>query len=71
MGIKGISHPIEVYKLIRLKNEDEIVNGEYCIETDNGFVLKPISFDNKYTSEPEKGIIIQSLETALKNIRIK
>jgi class 3 adenylate cyclase len=69
--IKGINHPIEVYKLIRLKNEDEIVNGEYCIETDNGFVLKPISFDNKYTSDSEKGIIIQSLEVALENIRKK
>ena len=71
MGIKGISHPIEVYKLIRLKDDDEVVNGVYCIETDNGFVLKPISFDNKYTSEPEKGIIIQSLEAALKNVRKK
>ena len=69
--IKGINHPIEVYKLIRLKGESEIVKGEYCIETDNGFVLKPISFDNKYTSDSEKGTIIQSLETALENIRKK
>ncbi|MCK5196753.1 MAG: adenylate/guanylate cyclase domain-containing protein [Spirochaetales bacterium] len=69
--IKGISHPIEVYKLIRIKDEAEIAKGEYCIETDNGFVLKPISFDNKYTSDLEKGTIIQSLESALENIRKK
>lgn len=69
--IRGISHPIEVYKLIRLKDEAEIAKGEYCIETDNGFVLKPISFDNKYTSDIEKGTIIQSLESALENIRKK
>lgn len=69
--IKGISHPIEVYKLIRLKDKSEIATGEYCIETENGFVLKPISFDNKYTSDLEKGTIIQSLESALESIRKK
>lgn len=69
--IKGISHPIEVYKLIRLKDEFEIAKGEYCIETDNGFVLKSISFDNKYTSALEKDTITESLETALENIRKK
>ncbi len=69
--IKGINHPIEVYKLIRLKDKAEIVKDEYCIKTENGFVLKPISFDNKYTSDLEKGTIIQSLEAALENIRKK
>ena len=69
--IKGISHPIEVYKLIRLKGKSEIATGEYCIETENGFVLKPISFDHKYTSDLEKSTIIQSLESALESIRKK
>ncbi|MDA3940586.1 MAG: adenylate/guanylate cyclase domain-containing protein [Spirochaetia bacterium] len=35
--IKGISHPIEVYKLIRLKDKDELIKNEYCITTKNGF----------------------------------
>lgn len=69
--VKGISHPIEVYNLIRLKDDDETINGEYYIETENGFVFKPVSFDNKYTSDSEKGLIIQSLEAALGNIRKK
>lgn len=69
--IKGISHPIEVYKIIRLKNDEEIVKGEYCIPTETGFVLKPISYDTNYTSKKERDTIIQSLETALGNIRKK
>lgn len=69
--VKGISHPIEAYKLLRLKDEDELKVNGYCIPTDNGFVLKPISFDENYTSETEKNIITRSLETALDNIRRK
>ena len=69
--VKGISHPIEVYKLLKLKNNSELLTGVYCIETENGFVLKPISFDNKYTSDSEKSTIAQSLETALRVIRKK
>ena len=67
--IKGINHPIEVYKIIRLKEEDEISRGEYCINTETGFILKPISFDNQYTSSSEKEVIIRSLESALTSIR--
>ncbi|MCK5674876.1 MAG: adenylate/guanylate cyclase domain-containing protein [Spirochaetales bacterium] len=70
-SIKGISHPIEVYKVIRLKDEEEQSKSEYCITIDNGFVLKPISFDKNYTSESEKGIIVSSLELALDCIRKK
>ncbi len=69
--IKGISHPIEVYKIIRLKNDEEMVKGEYCIPTETGFVLKPISYDTNYTSKKERDTIVQSLETALENIRKK
>ena len=69
--VKGISHPIEVYKIIRLKDDDEVTKNEYCIATENGFVLKPISFDNNYTSDSEKDIIIQSLELAIDKIRKK
>lgn len=69
--IKGISHPIEVYKLIRLKSEDEIVKGEYYIQTQNGFVLKPINFDENFTSKEEREVIIQSLESAFKNLKEK
>ncbi len=67
--IKGISNPIEVYKIIRLKNEEEMIKGEYFIQTQNGFVLKPINFDNKFTSQEEKEAIIQSLEYAFKNLK--
>jgi adenylate cyclase len=70
-NVKGISHPIEVYKIIRLKDDDEIKRNEYCITTENGFVLKPISFDNNYTSESEKDIILQSLELAIDKVRKK
>lgn len=69
--VKGISHPIEVYKLLRLKNESDSLSGEYCIETETGFVLKPMNFDNKYTSDSEKSTIVKSLETALRAIRKK
>lgn len=69
--IKGISHPIEVYKLIRLKDEDELRRNPYCTSTENGFVLKPISYDSKYTSESEWNLIVQSLEFALDKIRKK
>ncbi len=69
--VKGINHPIEVYKLIRLKNENELALKGYCITTENGFVLKPINFDESYTSESEKNIITRSLEIALENIRRK
>jgi len=69
--VKGISHPIEVYKLLKLKNNSELLTGVYCIETENGFVLKPISFDNKYTSDSERSTIVKSLETALRVIRKK
>ncbi len=69
--IKGINHPIEVYKLIRLKSEDEIVKGKYYIQTQNGFVLKPINFDENFTSKEEREVIIQSLESAFKNLKEK
>lgn len=70
-SIKGISHPIEVYKILRLKSEKDKIKSEYCITTENGFILKPINFDNNYTSELEKNLIVQSLELALENIRKK
>jgi len=70
-AIKGISHPIEVYKVIRLKDEEEQAKSEYCITTENGFVLKPISFDKSYTSEYEKRTILSSLELALDCLRKK
>ncbi|MCK5153104.1 MAG: hypothetical protein KAQ93_01995 [Spirochaetales bacterium] len=69
--IKGISHPIEVYKLIRLKDEGELGKNPYCTSTESGFVLKPISYDSKYTSELEWNLIVQSLEFALDKIRKK
>ena len=67
--IKGINHPIEVYKVLRLKNDEEIIKGEYCIPTETGFVLKPISYDTNYTSKKERETIVHSLESALENIR--
>ena len=70
-AIKGISHSIEVYKVIRLKDEGEQAKSEYCITTENGFVLKPISFDKSYTSESEKSTILTSLELALDCLRKK
>ncbi len=69
--VKGISHPLETYKLIRLKDNDKLALNSYYTPTDNGFVLKPINFDKKYTSESEKNIITNSLEIALENIRKK
>ncbi len=67
--IKGISNPIEVYKIIRLRNKDSAANGEFCIQTSSGFVLKPINFDKNFTTEEEKRTIIHSLESALKNLK--
>ncbi len=67
--VKGISHPIDVFKLIRLKNEEERTEGRYCIATEGGFVLKPISYDSRYASRLEREKIIQSLETALRNMK--
>ncbi|MBA7484110.1 MAG: adenylate/guanylate cyclase domain-containing protein [Spirochaeta sp.] len=67
--VKGISHPIEVFKLIRLKNEEERTEGRYCIATEGGFVLTPISYDSRYASRLEREKIVQSLETALRNIK--
>ncbi len=67
--IKGINHPIEVYKVLRLKNDEEIIKGEYCIPTETGFVLKQISYDTNYTSKKERETIVHSLESALENIR--
>ena len=69
--IRGISHPIEVYKLIRLKDDDELGENPYIISTKNSFVLKPISYDCKYTSKSERNLIVQSLESALAKIRKK
>jgi len=66
--VKGISHPIEVYKLIRLKSDKETMHDVYCIHTQDGFVLKPISFNKEYTSAEEKEAIVHSLKTALKNL---
>ncbi len=71
VDIKGINHPIEVYKLLRLKEEKDDDSGDYYIETEGGFILKPVSFDSKYTSAMEKQIIQQSLESAMKKIRGK
>ncbi len=67
--IKGINHPIEVYKVLRLKNDEEIIKGKYYIPTETGFVLKPISYDTNYTSKKEKDTIVHSLESALESIR--
>jgi len=67
--VKGISHPIEVFRLIRLKDEEERTEGKYCIATEGGFVLKPISYDSRYASVLEREKIVQSLETALRNIK--
>ncbi len=67
--VKGIKHSIEVYKLLRLNDDSDSLSGEYCIETENGFVLKAMNFDNNYTSDLEKNTIVKSLETALRIVR--
>ncbi|MCF6334313.1 MAG: adenylate/guanylate cyclase domain-containing protein [Spirochaetales bacterium] len=69
--IKGINHPIEVYKLLGLKEDSDNDSGEYYKETESGFILKPISFDRMYTSSREKQVIHHSLESALEKIRRK
>ncbi len=69
--IRGISNPIEVYKVIRLRNEDSRADGEYYIQTSSGFVLKPINFDVKFTPEEERKTILLSLEAAFRNLKGK
>ena len=67
--IKGISNPIEVYKIIRLKSDENRISGGFYIQTSSGFVLKPINFDKNFTTEEEKRMIMYSLESAFKNLK--
>jgi hypothetical protein len=62
--VKGVHHPIGVYKLLGMSDANEIVQN-LLEKSDTGFTLQPVSFDRGVDTETYREGLISVLEEAL------
>jgi adenylate cyclase len=67
--VKGVHHPVEVYKVLRLKPEFVVERDSFLSQTTGGFDLKPMRFSKDTASRDETQRMIISLERALRYLK--